>query len=267
MADRSIRAVWLGRRHYQPVHVLQAALLEGRKQGVVGDTVLLLEHEPVITLGRGAHPENILLTTEALGARGIDLCRTGRGGDVTYHGPGQLVGYPIIDLSPDRCDVRRFVGDLMQLMISLAAESGVAAGHVQRHVGVWVDRRSVQQWPGEDSASEPAKIGAVGVRISRWITMHGFAFNALTDLDAFGVIVPCGIREYGVTSLRALRGDAPSPEQLAPRAAAILCELLGATLGSFESVDGSEDSLCSALGVEQFEPEARESIEAYARDA
>jgi len=267
VTDRSIRAVWLGRRHYQPVHVLQAALLEARKQRVVGDTMLLLEHEPVITLGRGAHPENVLLTPEALSARGVDLCRTGRGGDVTYHGPGQLVGYPIIDLSPDRCDVRRFVGDLMQLMISLAAESGIAAGQVQRHVGVWVDRASVDLWPGEDSARDPAKIGAVGVRISRWISMHGFAFNALTDLDAFGVIVPCGIREYGVTSLRALRGEAPSPEQLAPRAAAILCERLGATLESFESVEVPEDSLCAALGVEQFESEARSSIETYTKDS
>ena len=251
---RSVRAVWLGRRSYEPVHLLQQALHEARKLGAIGDTLLLLEHEPVITLGRGARDDHVLMAPEALRARGIDLCRTGRGGDVTYHGPGQLVGYPIIDLGPDRCDVRKYVRDLLEVMIGLAASFGVGAGRIERHVGVWVDRASPRAWPGEDAARDPAKLGAVGVRISRWVTMHGFAFNALTDTDAFSVIVPCGIREYGVTSLRALGVQAPGPEALAPRAAELFCARLDAQLEQLSNVDASDAALLSAFEVEKYAP-------------
>ena len=265
VATRSIRAVWLGRRPYEAIHVLQASLLEARRSGEVGDVLLLLEHEPVITLGRGAKPDHVLLSPEALRARGIELCHAGRGGDVTYHGPGQLVGYPILHLAPDRCDVRKYFGDLLELMITLAADHGIGAGRVERHVGVWVDRASPHAWPGEHDARDPAKLGAVGVRISHWITMHGFAFNALTDLDAFGVIVPCGIREYGVTSLRALAGDVPSPEQLARRASAILCERMEAELEGFEAITAPHDELPEVLGAGRFAQEARKTVEAIAR--
>jgi lipoyl(octanoyl) transferase len=248
---RRLRAVWLGRRRYEPVHVLQQALHEARKRGEIGDTLLLLEHEPVITLGRGASEDNVLLSPEALRARGIELCRTGRGGDVTWHGPGQLVGYPIVDLAPDRCDVRKYVRDLLEVMIGLAAAHGIGAGRLERHVGVWVDRASPGHWPGERAARAPAKLGAVGVRLSRWVTMHGFAFNTQTEFDAFSVIVPCGIREFGVTSLQALGVKAPGPEQLSLPAAELLCERLGAQLQELATVAVRDEHLLAAFGLQE----------------
>jgi lipoyl(octanoyl) transferase len=181
----------LGRVRYADGLDLQARLVEERQAGEIPDTLLLLEHDPVVTLGRNARRENLLLGDDALRARGFDVFETGRGGDVTYHGPGQVVGYPILDLSPDRRDVHRYVRDLEEVMIRCCADFGVEAGRVEGLSGAWVDRD---------------KIGAIGVRISRWVTSHGFAFNVSTDLSAFGLIVPCGIRDRGVTSLERLLG-------------------------------------------------------------
>jgi lipoyl(octanoyl) transferase len=176
----------LGRRDYASVLALQEQLHEQRRAGAIPDTLLLLEHTPVITLGRGAKPEHVLLSAEALRARGIELHEIGRGGDVTYHGPGQLVGYPILDLAPDRADVRRYVANLEEVMIRVAAAHGLAAQRIAGLNGTWIENR---------------KLGAVGVRISHWVTMHGFALNVTTALDAFELIVPCGIRDKQVTSL------------------------------------------------------------------
>jgi lipoyl(octanoyl) transferase len=213
---RRFTAQWLGRVRYAEALALQERLLEARVRGEIGDTLLLLEHDPVVTLGRGSHGENVLVPREGLEKLGIDLHETGRGGDVTYHGPGQLVAYPIFDLNPDRCDVRRYVRDLARVMIDLAGRSGVAASFLEgdpKLVGVWVDAASPAHWPGDPreagGATRPAKIGAIGVRISRWVTTHGFAFNVSTDLAGFGLIVPCGIAQYGVTSLAALGAEAP----------------------------------------------------------
>ncbi|HMR80689.1 MAG TPA: lipoyl(octanoyl) transferase LipB, partial [Polyangiaceae bacterium] len=177
---RELTGLWLGRRPYTPVHELMQTLQLARQQGRIGDTVLFLEHEPVITLGRGAQAENVLLPEAALSKLGVQVVATGRGGDVTLHAPGQLVCYPIVDLSPDRRDVRRYVGDLRETMRKLAADYDVSGGEVPDQIGLWVDAACPEQWPGADNAKRPVKLGAIGVRISRWVTMHGFAFNCRT---------------------------------------------------------------------------------------
>ncbi len=224
---RSITAYWLGRIGYDAAHRLQQKLVEARIAGRVGDVILLLEHDAVITLGRSAKPDNILAAEEERAAKGVDLVETGRGGDVTFHGPGQLVAYPIVDLKPDRCDVRRYIGDLAEVMVRLAKDHGIAAGVVpgdSKLVGVWVDEASPNEWDvdrardaaiGVPNGARLGKIGAIGVRLSRWVTMHGFAFNVSTDLSNFGLIVPCGIRELDVTSLARLGVQPPSIEAVA----------------------------------------------------
>ena len=218
---------WLGRIAYDEAHALQKELLEKRIAGEIEDTLLLLEHEPVVTMGRGGHVANVPGGVEALRARGIGFAETGRGGDVTYHGPGQLVAYPIFDLRPDRCDVRRYVRDLASVMVALCNDAGIAAGTIpgdSRYVGVWVDRDAPHAWTEIDSqdARFPhrhlAKIGAIGVRLSHWCTMHGFALNVSPNLAHFGLIVPCGIREYGVTSLAELGAPEHPVEEIATRA-------------------------------------------------
>ena len=208
---REIAAYWLGRVAYEEAHALQQRLVSARVRGEIGDVVLLLEHEKVITLGRGAKEDNILSRPAD-----VDIVETGRGGDVTFHGPGQLVAYPIVDLKPDRQDVRRYVRDLAEVMIRLAKDHGVAAGVVPsdpKLVGVWIDEESPRTWDADLAAQgrmNLAKIGAIGVRLSRWVTMHGFAFNVATDLSGFSLIVPCGIRGHGVASL-ATAGVSPVP--------------------------------------------------------
>ena len=187
----------LGRVEYADGLALQQRLVEQRKHGEIPDHLLLLEHPDVITLGvKTRHDRShVLETPEALAARGVAIVETGRGGDVTYHGPGQLVGYPILDLRPDRCDVHRYVRDLEEVLIRAVAEFGVVAGRVAGLTGIWVGP------PGRED-----KLAAIGVRISRWITSHGFALNVNTDLSRFGLIVPCGIADRGVTSLERLLG-------------------------------------------------------------
>jgi lipoate-protein ligase B len=183
----------LGVVPYDEALVMQRDLVEERRAGHVPDLLLLLQHPAVITLGvKGdGGRANIVATDERLGELGIAVHETGRGGDVTYHGPGQIVGYPILDLKPDRCDVHRYVRDLEEVMIRVCADYGVTAGRIQGLTGTWVGAE---------------KIGAIGVRLSRWITMHGFAFNVSTNLDHFKLIVPCGISDRGVTSLEKATG-------------------------------------------------------------
>jgi lipoyl(octanoyl) transferase len=186
----------LGRVPYAEGLALQDALVARRRAGEIPDTLLLLEHPHVITLGTGSHAENILIGREERERLGIELFPAGRGGDVTYHGPGQLVGYPIFDLKPDRCDLHRYLRDLEEVLIRVAADFGLEGARRTGMTGVWVADR---------------KVAAIGVRISSgWITSHGFALNVSTELAFFDAIVPCGIREHGVTSISAELGlDVP----------------------------------------------------------
>jgi len=192
-SERGLAVRRLGRVPYADALELQRVLVEDRRAGRIGDTLVLVEHPHVLTLGvRGdGGRAHILVTPEALAARGIEVHETGRGGDVTYHGPGQIVGYPIIDLNPDRRDVHRYVRDLETVLMRTAADYGIVAGRIEGLTGVWVGDQ---------------KLAAIGVRIARWITSHGFAFNVTTDLDLFSLIVPCGIADRGVTSLSRLLG-------------------------------------------------------------
>lgn len=182
---------------------LQQQLVEERKTGRIPDTLLLLEHPHVLTLGvrHGGGRGNIVASADRLAELGVQVFETGRGGDVTYHGPGQLVGYPIIDLKPDRQDVHRYVRDLEEVMIRTCSDVGVIAQRLTGLSGAWVNGevRRVRQMPER-------KIAAIGVRISRWVTSHGFALNVNTELDFFRLIVPCGINDRGVTSLEAETG-------------------------------------------------------------
>jgi lipoyl(octanoyl) transferase len=178
----------LGTVDYAEAHRLQRELQTKRIAGEVDDIVLLLEHPPVLTLGRSAKEQHIIAAPEVLAARGISVHEVGRGGDVTYHGPGQLVAYPIIDLKPDRRDVRKYMWSLEETMIRTCADFGLSADRVEGLNGAWIEDR---------------KVGAVGVRISRWVTMHGLALNASSDLSHFELIVPCGITDKAVTSLSA----------------------------------------------------------------
>ena len=199
---------------YGEALALQRALVEARRAGAVPDLLLLLQHPQVITVGvRGdGGRSNVVATGGRLASLGIDIHETGRGGDVTYHGPGQVVGYPILDLRPDRCDVHRYVRDVEEVMIRACADRGVRAGRIEGLTGAWV---------GAD------KIGAVGVRISRWITSHGFAFNVATDLDGFSLIVPCGIADRGVTSLERALGRPTSIEAAEVSLAGHFCDVFG----------------------------------------
>ncbi|MDP3278925.1 MAG: lipoyl(octanoyl) transferase LipB [Deltaproteobacteria bacterium] len=222
-APRTFSARWLGRIAYDRAYALQQSLAESRKRGEIPDTLLLLEHDPVLTLGRAAHRENILWTDEALAARGVSVHESSRGGDVTYHGPGQLVAYPIFDLRPDRCDVRRYVRDLVTVMSRLCSDFSVGVGPHGSMVGAWTDLDHPSAvWQGEAHATRPAKIGAIGVKISRWVTMHGFALNIHTQLDDFAMIVPCGISTHPVCSLASIVGGdtLPGIEWFAKRAVA-----------------------------------------------
>jgi lipoyl(octanoyl) transferase len=186
---------------------LQRRLVEDRKADRIPDTLLLLQHPHVLTVGvKKDGRAHILASSDRLTTLGVDVFETGRGGDVTYHGPGQLVGYPILDLNPDRRDVHKYVRDLEEVMIRVCADYGLDAGRVKGFSGAWIKSNS-----GDE------KIGAIGVRISRWITSHGFAFNVTTDVDFFNLIVPCGIADKGVTSLAAKLGEAPPMSEVEDR--------------------------------------------------
>ena len=209
---RTLEIRRLGVVAYAEALALQRALVEDRCVGRIGDVLLLVEHPHVLTLGvRGdGGRSHILASADMLTVRGIEVYETGRGGDITYHGPGQIVGYPIVDLKPDRCDVHRYVRDLEDVLIRTAGDFGVEATRVPGMTGAWVGRK---------------KLAAIGVRISRWVTSHGFALNVAGDLEYFDLIVPCGIADRGVTSLGRLLGRPVDRCAVEDRIVARFCEV------------------------------------------
>jgi lipoyl(octanoyl) transferase len=226
-ATRQLEVRRLGLVPYHDALELQRSLVDDRRAGRVGDLLLLLEHPHVLTLGvRGDGGRgHILAAPETLAARGVEVHETGRGGDITYHGPGQIVGYPIVDLTPDRRDVHRYVRDLEDVLIRTADDYGIVANRVEGLTGVWVGRE---------------KLAAIGVRIARWITSHGFAFNVSTDLDYFDLIVPCGIADRGVTSLARLMGRTVDRREVEDRIVAHFCDVFARTSAVASTVTGAD---------------------------
>jgi len=198
-----LKAAWLGTVPYGEALALQEALVARRQRDAGEDTLLLLEHPPVITLGRGADRSHVRRTPAALREMKVDLFETGRGGDVTYHAPGQLVGYPILLLPEPFRDLHLLMRRVEEILIAVAGDFGVEAGRIHGLTGVWVGHE---------------KLAAIGMRVSQWVTSHGFALNVSTDLAGFDLIVPCGLPDRGVTSLSRLLGREIRVEEVVPAA-------------------------------------------------
>jgi lipoate-protein ligase B len=198
---------WVVRLGFVPYALacnFQRRVVQARKEGVIPDALLLCEHSHVITLGRNGRREHLLASDHLLAQMNVEFHATDRGGDITYHGPGQVVGYPILDLAEHRRDVRWYVNQLEEVMIRATADFGVLGKRVEGHHGIWI---------GADRSAPEEKLGALGVHLSRWVTSHGFAYNVSTDLHYFDLIVPCGIAGKRATSLeRSLRTPVDSEE-------------------------------------------------------
>jgi lipoyl(octanoyl) transferase len=208
--------VELGLVGYAEACALQRTLVAARKADAVPDVLLLCEHPHVITLGRNGKREHLLASDHLLRQMGVEFCETDRGGDITYHGPGQIIGYPIVKLSEIRRDVVWYVRQLEEAMIRTSAEFGISAKRLNGKTGIWVD-----------TASGEEKLGAIGVHLSRWVTSHGFAFNVSTDLRYFDLIVPCGIADKRATSLEKLLGRAVRGEEAASHLARHFGDVFG----------------------------------------
>lgn len=204
---------------YVEAYALQKRIVAVRKADAVEDVLLLCEHPHVITQGRNGKHEHLLVAEQVLRQKGVEFYETSRGGDITYHGPGQIVGYPILNLAEIRRDVVWYVRMLEEVMIRATAEFGIGAKRVAGKTGIWVDLGKTEE-----------KLGAIGVHISRWVTSHGFAYNVSTDLRFFDLIVPCGISDRKATSLEKLLGRAVEKAEVAPRLAKHLGDLFGREL-------------------------------------
>ncbi len=241
-----IEYLYLGRVGYDEGLRLQAEIAALRLAGHVENVLLLLEHPPVLTLGRNAHRSNVLASDEMLARRGVTLHEINRGGDVTYHGPGQLVGYPIFDLrSLHNADGKRlgpvdFVRRMEEALIRLCGVYGVRAGRIAGLTGVWCGLADGGPLDESSGAEDSRKIGAIGIHVSRGITSHGFAFNVTTELRDFELIIPCGIADHGVTSLAREAPDAvalPDLEAVAHQAARQFGHVFGEQVLAVESLD------------------------------
>ena len=213
---RICHTVDLGIIAYAEAYALQKRIVAARKADVIEDVLLLCEHPHVITQGRNGKREHLLVGEHVLRQKGVEFYETGRGGDITYHGPGQIVGYPILNLAGIRRDVVWYVRMLEEAMIRATAEFAIMAKRVVGKTGIWVD-----------AGNKEEKLGAIGVHISRWVTSHGFAYNVSTDLRFFDLIVPCGIADGKATSLEKLLGRTVKESEVAPRLAKHLGELFG----------------------------------------
>ncbi len=229
MPRRTTKWGFLGRVPYREAEALQARLRAGVRSGAGAEHLLLLEHPHVFTLGRNADAGDVLVPREWLAAEGVEVAECDRGGKVTYHGPGQLVGYPIIDLDPDRRDLRRYVSDLQEVLIRTLADFGLDAA---RHEG----KGFIGVWVGD------AKVASIGVHVQRWVTTHGFALNVATDLSYFSRIVPCGLDRVEMASIETLTGTRPVLAQVAARAAAHFAEVFDRELVAASGLAGLEAS-------------------------
>src|SRR5215469_12021779 len=209
--EKTCWVVEAGFLRYQPAFDLQRRLVVARKAGTVPDVLLLCEHPHVITLGRNGHQEHLLASQHLLRQMNVEFHSTDRGGDITYHGPGQIVGYPILNLAAIRRDVAWYVRQLEEVMICATADFGIEAHREAGMTGLWVER-SIQ-----DGQSKAEKLAAIGVHLSRWVTSHGFAYNVSTDLRYFDLIVPCGLQGKRAVSLEALLGRIVHRDEVVPR--------------------------------------------------
>jgi lipoyl(octanoyl) transferase len=247
---KELLVVDLGVLEYGAAWELQRRVVAARKAGKIPDVLLLCEHPHVITLGRSGKIDHLRAPEEMLRQMGVSFFETNRGGDITYHGPGQLVGYPILNLAEIRRDVGWYVRSLEEAMIRATAEFGIASRRVAGRTGVWVDVAAVARGEAEQvkevqegqENKDEEKLAAIGVHISRWVTSHGFAYNVSTDLRYFDLIVPCGIAGKRATSLEKLLGRNVGLNEVTPRISAQLAELLGLALRSC-----SRDALDAAL--------------------
>lgn len=231
MSDRPFRILRLGRVAYDEALALQTTLLEQRQRDEIPDTILMLEHPPVITLGRRGDARNILADEADLEAMGIEVRRVGRGGDVTYHGPGQLVGYWIVSLSRWRNDVGKLIGAIEETIIRAIGAFGIEGRRMPKLRGVWC--------PGPPSG-EPEKIASIGVGIKRWVAHHGFALNVTTDLARFDAIIPCALTGKRMTSMARLLGRDIAMEEVENAVAGVLPEVLdGRVVNDERAVLGS----------------------------
>jgi lipoyl(octanoyl) transferase len=243
---KSCLTIDLGLIGYAEAYALQKRIVAARKAEAIGDVLLLCEHTPVITQGRNGKREHLLVSEDVLRQRNVEFYETSRGGDVTYHGPGQLVGYPILQLGAIRKDVVWYVRMLEEVMIRTSAEYGVSAHREEGKTGIWVKdedktfTQSAQSSQREESAAE--KLGAIGVHISRWVTSHGFAYNVATDLRNFDLIVPCGIAGRKATSLEKLLERAVKLSDVAPKMVRHFGEVFG-----FEMASSSREELFAKL--------------------
>jgi lipoyl(octanoyl) transferase len=233
----------LGLISYEDSVALQERIVAARKAGVIPDVLLLCEHPPVVTFGRNAKRENLLASESVLRQKNVALHDTNRGGDITYHGPGQIVGYPILDLSAIRRDVHWYVRTLEEVMIRASADFGLTAFRVPGRTGIWVHPpHRLTSTQSEDPTIPEEKLAAIGVHISRWVTSHGFAYNVSTDLRYFDLIIPCGIAERKATSLEKLLNRGVATAEAKPRLVRHFAELF-----ALEPTPTSREDLLASL--------------------